>query len=1057
MSNTEIAIRGRGVACAHALSGVMLFHLRRFICCALFGLLVVAAAHAGENAVVDFNRDIRPILSENCFSCHGPDEKKRKAKLRLDVRDIAVSVRESVQAVKPKDLDGSELWRRITTKDEDDLMPPSDSNKKLTAPQIAMLRRWILEGAEYKGHWSFEPPIKSGLPKISDKRWVKNDIDYFIAAKLADKKMKPEPEAAKETLIRRVTFDLTGLPPTPEEVDAFLADKKSDAYEKLVDRLLQSPRYGEQQARYWLDAVRYGDTHGLHLDNERSMWPYRDWVVNALNENMPFDQFTVWQIAGDLLPDATREQKVASGYNRCNITTSEGGAIDDEFYVRYAIDRTETTAINWMGLTAGCAVCHDHKFDPISQKEFYSLYSIFNNNNEKAMDGGIALTPPMLKLPSAEQEKQLAEFDQQIAGVKKEMDAAVANLDYKDPGPHELEKVTEPREIIFFEDEIPVGAKAVKIGGTSELELVTTNTGKVFSGAKAIKRSATGVAQDVFENSMQPLIVGNGDKLFAHIFIDPANPPKAIMLQFKTTDWNYRANWGDEEAIPYGEKGSEKKLMMGPLPKAGEWVRLEVETDKLAMKDGLRINGVAFTQHGGTIFWDKAGAMTQLVQKDRSAESQWAWEAHQRAEGAGGLPTEITTLIKKNSTNDVDEKALKNYYIKNVFSGGRIVLEPLNAKLKTLQDKRNELEKQIPGTLVSQEMEKPRGAYILRRGEYDQRGEEVQPGVPKFLPPLPADEKTNRLSFAKWLVAPNHPLTSRVIVNRYWQQFFGTGLVKSAEDFGSQGEWPSHPELLDWLAIHFMESGWNVKAFQKLLVSSAAYRQDSRVTEKKYEIDPENRLVSRGPRFRLDAEQIRDNALFVGGILEEKMGGRPVRPYQPEGIWEAVAYTKSDTANYKQDHGDALYRRSLYTLWKRTAAPASMTTFDAPSREKYCVRRERTDTPLQALVTMNDIQFVEAARHLGERMIQQSQNLDQRLEFGFRLVTARRPSTSEKSILKQALQKHLTKYESDPDSAGKLIAVGESPANKNLKSSELAAYTMVASLLLNLDETLNKN
>ncbi|MEO7297029.1 MAG: PSD1 and planctomycete cytochrome C domain-containing protein [Verrucomicrobiota bacterium] len=999
---------------------------------------------------IDFNREVRPILSDNCFACHGPDEKHRKAKLRLDIRDIATSTHDSVQAIKPKDLKSSEVWRRITTKDADDLMPPPESNKKLTSQQIDILRRWILEGAEYKGHWAWEAPVKISPPKIKNSRWAKNPIDNFIAAKLAEKKFAPEVEASKETLIRRVTFDLTGLPPTIEEVNAFLADKKNDAYERVVDRLLQSPRYGEQQARYWLDAVRYGDTHGLHLDNERSMWPYRDWVVEAFNKNLPFDKFTVWQIAGDLLPNATREQKVASGYNRCNISTSEGGAIDDEFYVRYAIDRTETTAVNWMALTAGCAVCHDHKFDPISQKEFYSLYAIFNNNNEKAMDGNALLPPPMLKLPSAEQEKEIAQLDREIVAAKKAVEVAVEDFDYKEPGPLELENVPEPREIILFDDEIPAGAKA------PDIQLVTAENGKVFSGKKAIKRTADGLAQDVFETLTTPLIVGTGDKLFANIYIDPTNQPKAIMLQFKTTDWTYRLNWGDV-SIPYGDKKPGKKTEMGALPKAGEWVRLEIETDKLEIKPGLRITGIAFTQFGGTVFWDKAGAVTALVQKDRSTESLWAWETHQHAENGMTLPKEISALIKKNSPTAKQKKLLKDYYVKNVFAGTLAVTEPLNAKLKTIQDKRNDLENKIPATMVFEEMAKPRGAFVLKRGEYDKRGDEVQPGTPKFLPALPQTEKTNRLMFANWLVATNHPLTSRVIVNRYWQQFFGVGLVKTSQDFGSQGEPPSHPELLDWLAIHFMESGWDIKAFHRLIVTSATYRQDSRVSEIKYQADPENRLLARGSRFRLDAEQIRDNALFLAGLLNEKMGGRAVRPYQPEGIWEAVAYTKSDTANYTQDHGDALYRRSLYTFWKRTAAPASMTTFDAPSREKYCVRRERTDTPLQALATMNDIQFVEAARHFGERMIKFSGDAEHRLEFGFRSATARDPSKNESRILKEALTKHLVKYQSDKEAAQKLISVGESPASKNVDASELAAYTMVASLLLNLDETLNKN
>ncbi|MDB6026977.1 MAG: hypothetical protein JWM68_3200, partial [Verrucomicrobiales bacterium] len=869
---------------------------RRVILCAVVSGILATKAFAASSApkAISFNEDVRPILSDNCFNCHGPDEKKRKAKLRLDKRDSATAVHDTVQAIKPKDLKGSELWSRINAKDPDDIMPPPDTNKKLTPQQIETLRRWIVEGAPYQGHWAFEAPRKAALPKIANKRWAKNEIDYFVAAKLAGKNLKPEDEASKETLIRRVTFDLTGLPPTTQEVDAFLADKKSGAYERVVDRLMQSPRYGEHQARYWLDAVRYGDTHGLHLDNERSMWPYRDWVVKAFNENMRFDQFTIWQIAGDQLPNATTEQKIASGYNRCNVTTSEGGSIEDEYYVRYAIDRTDTTAVNWMGLTAGCAVCHDHKFDPISQKEFYSLYSFFNNSTAKAMDGNALLAEPTIRLKGPEQEKQLADLDEQVAAWKKDIATAIAKVDYTDPEPHELKTFPEPREVVVLDDEIPAGAKAITNEGVSALQWVTADSDKVFSGKKAIKRTATGVAQDVFETFQSSMIVGTNDKFFAYVYIDPTNQPKAIMLQFRTTEYLHRANWGDEYVIPFGEgKRQPQKVLMGALPKAGEWVRLEVDASKLDMKTGLRITGIAFTQFGGTVYWDKAGIMTSLVQEDRSTESQWAWELHQRAENATTLPAEITKLVRNKARSKESRKTLHDYYIENVYAGSRSIFNPLHAKSKPLEDKRKEIQNGIPGTMVMEEMEKPRGAFVLRRGQYDQKGDLVPPGVPAFLPPLPKSEKTNRLALAQWLVATNHPLTSRVIVNRYWQQFFGTGFVKTAQDFGSQGDWPSHPELLDWMAVHFMESGWDVKAMQKLIVTSAAYRQDSRVTPQKLEADPENRLSSRGPRFRLDAEEIRDNALFVSGLLEEKMGGRGVRPYQPEGLWEAVGYTGS--------------------------------------------------------------------------------------------------------------------------------------------------------------------
>ena len=1021
------------------------------------GLSGLAAAEQKVKPV-DFNRDVRPILSDNCLYCHGPDEKHRKAKLRLDVRENATAVHGDVQPIKPKDVAGSDLWKRINSKDADEMMPPPDSNKKLLPEQVEMLRRWIVEGAEYKGHWAFEAPKKPELPAIKNKKWAKNEIDYFIAARLAEKKLKPEDEASKEKLIRRVTFDLTGLPPSLTEVNNFLKDKKAGAYERVVDRLLASPRYGEHQAQYWLDAVRYGDTHGLHLDNERSMWPYRDWVVKAFNENMPYDKFTLWQIAGDELPNATLDQKIASGYNRCNVSTSEGGAIDDEFYVRYAIDRTETTSEVWMGLTAGCAVCHDHKFDPISQKEFYSLYSFFNNCSAKAMDGNALLPPPTLKLVSAKDKMELAKIDEGIAPVKKEIEEALKTIKYKETGAKKTAMTEEEKEIVYVEDGFPKDTTAQKADGP-DLQWVTATNGFVFSGEKAIKRTSAGLAQDFFQDSKQPMIVGKSNILFAYVYLDPKDPPKAIMLQYHTTDWNYRANWGDEEAIPFGAKGTPEKILKGKLPPTGQWVRLEVNTEDFKLKYPLRINGMAFVQFGGTVYWDKAGVVTKYKQEDLSPKSFSAWTTFSLGENGAGLPEEIARILKlkKQEKDEKDGSVLMKYYLQNIYEGSPAIFGPLHAKLEPLQKKRTEYENNIPSTLIMQEMDIPRPAFVLKRGQYDQPAEAVQPGVPHFLPPLPKTDKTNRVALAQWLVSTNHPLTARVVVNRYWQQFFGTGIVKTSQDFGSQGEWPSHPELLDWLACHFMENGWDVKAMHKLLVMSAAYRQDNKVTPENLQGDPENRFVSRGPRFRLDAEEIRDNALFVSGLLDEKMGGHSVKPYQPAGVWEAVGYTASNTAKFVQDHGDALYRRSLYTFWKRTAAPPSLVTFDAPSREKYCVRRERTDTPLQALVVMNDPQYVEAARHLGERMIMISNNEGDRLDYAFQLVTARHPSHSEKSVLKDLLNENLAKYSKDQAAAQKLISVGESPVNKEIKPSELAAYTMVASTLLNLDEVLNKN
>ncbi len=1051
---------------------------------ALSCLLVVflSNAIAADSSKIDFNRDIRPILSENCYACHGPDSEKRKAGLRLDLKEGALAKLKSGDfAIVPGNVANSTLVQRIITKDEDDLMPPLKTGKHLAEAQIDLLRRWIAQGAVWSSHWSFNKPERPTPPTVKNKGWPRNPIDNFILARLEKENLTPAAEADKATLIRRVTFDLTGLPPTLEEVDAFLADRHPYAYERLVDGLLQSPRYGEHEARYWLDVARYGDTHGLHLDNERSLWPYRDWVVRAFNQNLPFNQFTVEQIAGDLLPNPTQSQKIASGYNRCNVTTSEGGAIDDEFYVRYAVDRTETTGIVWMGLTLGCAVCHDHKFDPVSQKEFYQMYAFFNNFAEKAMDGNVLLPPPTMKLPTPEQTVKLAQLNESITLAETRIREAAGKVDYQEPEPKPIAK--EHSDFVWVEDDFPKDAKVQSDGAA----LKWIEGDKVYSGKRALTRTDGGLAQDTFTRASTPLRVGDEDRLFAYVYLEPTNQPKAIMLQFHATGWSHRANWGDENAISYGDKGTTNKLLMGELPKAGEWVRLEVDAAKLGLPKDTLIDGMAFTQFGGTVYWDKAGIVTATPQEDRSRESQLAWEQQEAVREKPGSPRDVLDAIKVKSAQRTPEQArlIHEYYISRIYAPLRLTFDPMLKELAAIKKERDDLDSSLPATMISQEMEKPRGAFLLKRGQYDQRGDPVQPGVPAVLPALPPSDTTNRLDFARWLISPEHPLTARVTVNRFWQQFFGTGIVKTAGDFGAQGEWPSHQELLDWLACEFMSpsspvdsivksSGqsndstiprfndspshpWDVKHLLKLIVTSATYRQGSAVTPEKLRADPENRLLVRGPRFRLDAEMIRDNALYVSGLLIEKMGGRGVRPYQPPGIWEAVGYTASNTAKFTQDHGEALYRRSLYTFWKRTAPPPYLTAFDAPSREQYCTRRERTDTPLQALVTMNDPAYVEAARHLSARMIQHDIDADDRLDFGFRLVTARQPSAFEKTVLKDALKKYQAKYQSNVEDAKKLIAVGESPVNEKLDPSELAAYTMVASLLLNLDETINKN
>jgi hypothetical protein len=784
-------------------------------------------------------------------------------------------------------------------------------------------------------------------------------------------------------------------------------------------------------------------------------------VVGAFNENLPFDQFTIWQLAGDLLPNPTLDQKIASGFNRCNVSTSEGGAIDEEFQVRYAVDRVETTSAAWMGLTLGCAVCHDHKLDPITQKEFYQVFSLFNNISENAMDGNALLPSPTLQLPTPEQAKQMAEYDEKIKSVKKEVHEFIAGLDYKDPATITNGPKREPKELVWIEDDFPAHAKVEVHPDTEPSKWITQEEGPVYSGQRAIRRSGKGLDQVYFKEGAEPIVVGAGDKFFAYVYLDPKDPPKTIMLQFHTDNWDHRANWGDIDAIGFGNKGTPEKVDMGGLPETGKWVRLEVEAARVGLKRGTKVTGIAFAEFDGTTYWDKAGLFSPNDPAQDPYQSFATWEKTERNLGdKSDISQEMKDLLKKEpgKLEDADRKKLHDYFLETTYEDSESHLSSWREELKPIKKDRDELNGKIVATMVSKELEKPRPAWILVRGQYDKHGEPVGPGVPSVLPPLPQSDVTNRLTFAKWLVDPGQPLTARVTVNRLWQQFFGVGIVKTAEDFGTKGEWPSHPELLDWMATEFMQSGWDIKHFVKLLVSSATYRQDSHATPALLAVDPENRLLARGPRFRLDAEELRDEALYIGGLLDLKMGGRGVRSYQPPGIWEAVGYTASNTAKYTQDHGDALFRRSLYLFWKRTAPPPTMITFDAPSRERCRARRERTNTPLQALITLNDPQYFEAARHLGYRMLHEGGAEDAaRLRYGFRLATGRAPADSECTVLEESLAAQRAHFTQDVDSAKKAIAVGESPVPDDVAPPELAAYTMVANLILNLDEVLTKN
>ncbi|MFM8572595.1 MAG: PSD1 and planctomycete cytochrome C domain-containing protein, partial [Pirellula sp.] len=835
-----------------------------------FGWLVLISQVVLAENPISYNRDIRPILADKCFACHGFDEKKREAGLRLDTFEGASFERDGKRAIVPGDPKASLLWDRVHATDPDIKMPPPESHKELTAAEIELLGRWIKEGAQYQKHWAFEPLVDHPLPPQAS--GGKNQIDAFIGKRLESEGWKLAEPASKPTLIRRVAFTLTGLPPTIEEVDAYLSDDSADAYEKMVDRYLQSNRYGEEMARHWLDIARYADTHGLHLDNERQMWAYRDWVVRSFNRNLPFDQFTIEQLAGDLLEKPTIDQLIATGFNRCNVTTSEGGSIDSEFYYRYAVDRTSTMASTWMALTAGCAVCHDHKFDPIPTKEFYSMYAFFNASADPAMDGNALLTNPVLKLETDDEKAKLAQYDQRIAAAQAKLNELVSKLVYNDPALAEPRPQASSTENVWMEDEYPQGGNVAASPGHPTTFVTAEQGDKVLSGKRALKRSDPGLSQDVWDQSKIPLTVPTQATLFAYVYIDPANPPKSVMLQYHRSGWQHRAVWGDYDVIPWGAANTPERVHMGALPKAGEWVRLEVSADKVGLNAGDNLTGFATTQFGGTVYWDKIGVVGVSDPANDPQRSFVAWWKAAKGKDTPGLPGDLNNIAKAGPDPAPDAASitrLKEHYLARICVETKPQLAEPIGDLDRARSERDNFYNAIPSTFIYKDNPTPRESFVMLRGQYNQPGEKVEPGVLSVLPPIskPEGRPLNRLDLAKWLVSPRHPLTSRVAVNRYWQQVFGVGLVKSSGDFGTQGETPSHPELLDWLALHFEDTGWDIKGLMRLMLTSATFKQSSRITKDSLERDPENRLLAHAPRLRLDAEQIRDNALFVGGLI----------------------------------------------------------------------------------------------------------------------------------------------------------------------------------------------
>lgn len=1056
---------------------------------AVSSLAVFAPSGSGQTetnshaTTVGFNRDVRGILAANCLSCHGFDAKKRQAGLRLDVSEGAYAVLESGSAaIVPGNLEASELWKRINSTDPDLVMPPPATKKTMSDADRQTLKLWIEQGAPYQKHWAFEPPVLPPVPQptlqfvTADGKPVHNQpqpIDAFILDRLAREGLTPQPEADRETLIRRVSFALIGLPPTVSEVDAYLSDSSPTAYENMVDRYLASPRYGEEQARHWLDVARYADTHGLHLDNEREMWAYRDWVIRAYNDNLPFDQFTTWQLAGDLLPQPTQDQLIATGFNRCNVTTSEGGSIEPEWVYRYAVDRTSTTVQTWLGMTGGCAVCHDHKYDPLSMKDFYSLYAFFYSAADPGMDGNIRNTNPFLKVPSTEQQQQLAQADQKIREAAAALDEALKAAVYTDPAnasvaaggdgnspAPELRSVSDS----LVDDDFQFGTRVTNTSRNAPPWIYRPRFG-AKSGERVLELSSSGHFDVTVQLSLIPVTAPQNGRMEFWIRVDPKYMPEFFAIHFDDGTGIKRAVWGDESSL----RDKANHFAMGPVPAAADWQLVSVPLEKLTIAPGARLKSVVLSQVGGRMWLDDLRIAGDLAPAEDPLVSFNAWWKLGRTNNPAGIPEDLAKVLASGPSGEHSadqETALRNFYLKHVQRLSDSPVADLRTQWVMTQQSKTALEEYIPGTFIFRDLEKPREAFVMLRGQYDKPGDKVEPNVPAFLPGLEgrlaADGKTparpNRHDLAQWLLSERNPLTARVTVNRIWQQFFGIGLVKTSDDFGAQGELPSHPELLDWLAVSWRQDGWDTKGLIRRILTSGTFRQSAVLTPDVLRKDPENRLHARGPRFRLDAEQIRDNALYVGGLLNQQMGGRGVMPYQPPNIWEPVGYEDSNTRFYLPDTGENLYRRSIYCFLKRTAPPPFMTNFDGTNREQPCTRRERSNTPLQALQLLNDVQHFESARALAERAISEGGTADrERIEYLYRTVISRRPTQHELELVQAALDTQRKLFAEDPDSATKAIHVGDSQPRGVAAPVETAAWTLIANLILNLDETVSRN
>ncbi|SDD83280.1 Planctomycete cytochrome C [Mucilaginibacter pineti] len=1032
---------------------------------------------------LDYNIDVKPILSDKCFACHGPDKAKQKAGLRLDIAQFAYAALPDDKgkvAIDPGNLDGSEFFHRILSNDPKYMMPSPESHHTLTAQEKAILIKWIKDGAVYKPHWAFVKPVKPDVPDADGT--INNPIDNFILAKLKQQKLQPSKEADKELLLRRVTLDLTGLPPTIKEIDDFLKDNSPNAYEKQVDRLLASPHYGEKMAVDWLDVARYADSHGYTVDRIRDMSPYRDWVIKAFNTNFSYDKFIQWQLAGDLMPHPTRDMIIATAFNRNHQQNMEGGIIEEEFQTEYVIDRTNTFGNAMLGMSVGCAKCHDHKFDPISQKNYYELFSFFNNVKEAGqISYDDALPTPTLLLPTKQKEQVLQYINNNIKTEQQTL------------------AQTEIKATAGFDKWINEGGYkklvADKIPGNGLQAYYTFDNGSLANKVNpkdiAVMKRETGQPGDnaVFENKGNgKAIVLNGDTWLdlnqAGIFrrSQPfsvgiwVNIPKQLaegvifhkssaerLYNFKGYHLYLRNNKLELNMAHTGPSNAITRVSIDDVPR-DKWIQLTATYDGSSKAAGFKLymDGTEMrmetTMDALTkdILFNGGGPGLQI--------GAW-WRGRGFKDGKVDditvynrtlTPFEVKTLAQKAAWSQIavkakallspeDKNSLKAYYLSAVDPDVQSEEQKLTALRTQLSDSTENIEE----LMVMREMAKPKKTFLLKRGNYDMPGQQVYPTTPEAILPFDKHLPKNRYGLAQWVTNPNNPLAARVAVNRFWQNFFGTGIVKTAEDFGNQGEMPSHPELLDWLATTFIESGWNVKQLNKMIVMSATYRQDSRASKEAVEKDVENRFLSHGPAYRMQAEMIRDNALLASGLLNTQIGGKSVKPYQPEGLWEI------NNTSYTPDTGKAVYRRSLYVIIKRSVPNPTLSTFDATARNYCTMRRQKTNTPLQALVTLNDPTFIEAAKVMGEQMTR-SHDSRAAIVTTYRKLTGRQPGANEVSLLLTLQQTEFKKFRAHPEKQTGWLNTGQYKIDKTLDSSMIAANTVVASTILNSDASLTK-